>query len=44
MKMMVMVDTEHVVYWQAYEGSVSLTPVQLPPRSRIQQVAGPMST
>ena len=35
---MVMVDTEHVIYCQAYEGSVSLTPVQLPPRSRIQQV------
>ena len=42
--MMVMVDTEHVVYCQAYEGSVSLTPVQLPPRSRIQQVAGLLST
>ena len=36
--MMVMIDTEHVVCCQAYEGSVSLTPVQLPPRSRIQQV------
>ena len=26
-------------YLKAYEGSISLTPVQLPPRSRIQQVA-----
>ena len=26
-------------YLKAYEGSISLTPVQLPPRSRVQQVA-----
>ena len=38
-----MIDTEHVVCCQAYEGSVSLTPVQLPPRSRIQQVASTTS-
>ena len=41
--MMVVIDTEHVVCCQAYEGSVSLTPVQLPPRSRIQQVASTTS-
>ena len=41
--MVMMINTEHVFCCQAYEGSVSLTPVQLPPRSRIQQVASTTS-